>query len=78
MIRIKEQDFLIYTAELSAQLKVLYSPPHYVGITAPTSSSHLMQVDTYGDSLTSAVNNPSGVATTQSAFSCIAGNGNAI
>ncbi|XP_058472585.1 zinc finger protein GLIS3 isoform X1 [Solea solea] len=54
--------------ELSGQMKRLYSPPHYGGITAQTSSSRLMQVDAFGDSLAPAVNNPSGVATSQSSL----------
>ncbi|XP_074474197.1 zinc finger protein GLIS3 isoform X1 [Sebastes fasciatus] len=56
--------------ELSGQI---YSPPRYGGITAQTCSSHLMQVDAFGDSLAPAVNNPNGVATSQAALSCITG-----
>ncbi|XP_059214213.1 zinc finger protein GLIS3 [Centropristis striata] len=62
-----------HTPELSGQIKMLYSPPQYGGITAQTSSSHLMQVDAFGDSLAPAVNNPSGVATLQTALPCITG-----
>ncbi|XP_070781138.1 zinc finger protein GLIS3 [Enoplosus armatus] len=55
------------------QMKLLYSPPQYGGITAQISSSHLMQDDAFGDSLPPAVNNPNGVATLQTALSCITG-----
>ncbi|KAK2819164.1 hypothetical protein Q5P01_024725 [Channa striata] len=48
------------------QMKMLYSPPQYGPIVAQTSSSQLMQVDAFGDSLAPAVNNPNGV-------SCITG-----
>lgn len=61
--------------ELSGQI---YSPPRYGGITAQTCSSHLMQVDAFGDSLAPAVNNPNGVATSQAALSCITGNENTV
>lgn len=67
---------LVYPAELSGQIKMLYSPAQYGGITAQT--SHLMQVDAFGDSLAAAVNNPNGVATLQTALSCITGNENTV
>ncbi|XP_049460534.1 zinc finger protein GLIS3 isoform X2 [Epinephelus fuscoguttatus] len=66
-------DIADHNPELSGQIKMLYSPPQYGGITAQTGSSHLMQVDAFGDSLAQAVNNPSGVATSQTALSCITG-----
>lgn len=75
---IKEWGFLIDPVELSGQMKMLYSPPHYGGITAQTSSSHLMQDDAFGDSLPPAVNNPNGGATLQTALSCITGNENIV
>ncbi|XP_040915192.1 zinc finger protein GLIS3 [Toxotes jaculatrix] len=66
-------DLADHNPELSGQMKMVYSPPQYGGITAQTSSSHLMQVDAFGDSLAPAVNNPNGVATSQTALSCITG-----
>ncbi|KAM3600120.1 uncharacterized protein V6R79_018094 [Siganus canaliculatus] len=54
------------------QLKMLYSP-QYGGISAQTSSSHLMQDDVFGDSLPPAVNNPIGGGTLQTALPCITG-----
>ena len=54
---------------------MLYCPPQYGGITA---QSHLMQDDAFGDSLPPAVNNPNGVATSQTALSCITGNENTV
>ncbi|KAK5852071.1 hypothetical protein PBY51_023575 [Eleginops maclovinus] len=66
-------DLADHNPELSGQIKMLYCPPQYVGITAQTSSSHLMQVDAFGDSIAPAVNNPSGMATLQTALSCITG-----
>ncbi|XP_070706612.1 zinc finger protein GLIS3 isoform X2 [Pempheris klunzingeri] len=66
-------DLAGHNPEPSVQMKILYSPPQYGGITAHTSSSHLMQDDAFGDSLTPAVNNPNGVATLQTALSCIPG-----
>ncbi|XP_039636088.1 zinc finger protein GLIS3 isoform X1 [Perca fluviatilis] len=66
-------DLADYNPELSGQIKMLYSPPQYGGITAQTSSSHLMQVDAFGDSLAPAVNNPNGVAALETALSCITG-----
>ncbi|XP_045922154.1 zinc finger protein GLIS3 isoform X3 [Micropterus dolomieu] len=55
------------------QMKMLYSPPQYGGITAQTRSSHLMQDDAFGDSLPPTVNNPNGVTTLQTALSRITG-----
>ncbi|XP_034752743.1 zinc finger protein GLIS3 isoform X3 [Etheostoma cragini] len=66
-------DLADYNPEVSGQIKMLYSPPQYGGITAQTSSSHLMQVDAFGDSLAPAVNNPNGVAALDTALSCITG-----
>ncbi|XP_076614423.1 zinc finger protein GLIS3 isoform X2 [Chaetodon auriga] len=66
-------DLADHSPELAGQMKMLYCPPQYGGITARTSSSHLMQDDAFGDSLPPAVNNPNGVATLQTAFSSIAG-----
>ncbi|XP_034403208.1 zinc finger protein GLIS3 [Cyclopterus lumpus] len=66
-------DLAEHNPELSGQITMLYSPPQYGGITAQTSSSHLMQVDAFGDSLTPAANNPSGGASLQTALSCITG-----
>ncbi|XP_035524450.1 zinc finger protein GLIS3 isoform X2 [Morone saxatilis] len=66
-------DLAVHNPELPGQMKILYSPPQYGGITAQTSSSHLMQDDAFGDSLPPAVNNPNGVATLQTALSCITG-----
>nr|XP_019937404.1 PREDICTED: zinc finger protein GLIS3-like isoform X1 [Paralichthys olivaceus] len=66
-------DLADHNPELSGQMKMLYSPPQYGGITAETTSSQLMQVDAFGDSLAPAVNNPSGGATTQTTLPCIAG-----
>nr|XP_020474303.1 zinc finger protein GLIS3-like isoform X2 [Monopterus albus] len=66
-------DLADHNPELSGQMKMLYSPPQYGEITAHTCSSHLMQVDAFGDSLTPTVNNPNGVATTQTALQCITG-----
>ncbi|XP_023275268.1 zinc finger protein GLIS3-like isoform X2 [Seriola lalandi dorsalis] len=62
-----------HNPELSGSMKILYSPPQYGGITTQTNSSHLMQVDAFGDSLAPAVNIPNGVATSQTALSCITG-----
>ncbi|XP_010785502.1 zinc finger protein GLIS3 isoform X2 [Notothenia coriiceps] len=61
-------DLAHHNPGLSGQIKMLYSPPQYGGITAQTSSSHPMQVDAFGDSIAPAVNNPSGMATTNSSF----------
>ncbi|XP_026153480.1 zinc finger protein GLIS3 isoform X3 [Mastacembelus armatus] len=66
-------DLADHSHELSGQMKILYSPLQYGGITAQTSLSHLMQVDAFGDSLTPAVNNPNVLATSQTALSCITG-----
>lgn len=68
-------DLTDHNPELPGQMKMLYSPPQYGGITAQTSSSHLMQVDAFGDSLAPAVNNPNGVTNSQTALSCITGFG---
>ncbi|XP_042364950.1 zinc finger protein GLIS3 isoform X2 [Plectropomus leopardus] len=66
-------DVADHNPEFSGQSKMLYSPPQYGGITAQTGSSHLIQVDAFGDSLAPAVNNPSGLAASQTALSCITG-----
>ncbi|XP_040013601.1 zinc finger protein GLIS3 isoform X2 [Xiphias gladius] len=66
-------DLADHNPELSGQMKMLYSSPQYGGITAQSSSSHLMQVDGFGDSLAPTVNIPNGVATSQTALSCITG-----
>ncbi|XP_026212289.1 zinc finger protein GLIS3 isoform X2 [Anabas testudineus] len=50
-----------------------HNPAQYGGMTAQTSTSQLMQVDAFGDSLAPTVNNPSGVATSQTALSSITG-----
>ncbi|XP_029301387.1 zinc finger protein GLIS3 [Cottoperca gobio] len=71
--RPSQPDVADHNPDLSAQLKMLYSPPQYGGIAAQTSSSHLMQVDAFGDSLAPAVNNPNGMAALQTALSCITG-----
>lgn len=57
---------------------MLYCPPQYGGITAHTSTSHLMQDDAFGDSLPPAVSNPNGVAPLQTALPCITGNENTV
>ncbi|XP_041667460.1 zinc finger protein GLIS3 isoform X2 [Cheilinus undulatus] len=66
-------DLTDHNPELSGQMKMLYSAPQYGGITAQTSSSHLMQDDAFGDSLVHAVNNPSGVAALPTVLSCDTG-----
>ncbi|AWP15283.1 putative zinc finger protein GLIS3 [Scophthalmus maximus] len=66
-------DLADHNPELLGQMRVLFSPPQYGGITAETSSSHLMQVDAFGDSIAPAVNNPNRVATAQTTLPCIAG-----
>lgn len=70
--------FFTVSVEISGQMKILYSSPHYAGITAQTGSCHLMQVDAFGDSFASAVNNPNGLATSQTALPAITGNENRV
>lgn len=57
-------------------MKILYSPTQYGGIIVRTRSRQLMQVDASDDRQTPAVNNPSGVTTSQTGLSCITGNEN--
>lgn len=57
---------------------MLYSPPQYGEMTTQASSSQLMQVDAFGDSLAPTVNNPSGLASSQTALPCIIGNENTV
>ncbi|XP_068430621.1 zinc finger protein GLIS3 [Clinocottus analis] len=64
-------DLADHHPELSRQITTLYSPPQYGGIMAQTSSSHLMQVDGFGDSLAPEANNPSGLASLQTALSSL-------
>uniref|UniRef100_UPI0037E6FF71 zinc finger protein GLIS3 n=1 Tax=Semicossyphus pulcher TaxID=241346 RepID=UPI0037E6FF71 len=66
-------DLADHNPELTGRMKMLYSSPQYAGITAQTTSSHLMQDDAFGDSLAPAVNNPNGVASLQTALSCHTG-----
>ncbi|KAG7224039.1 hypothetical protein INR49_015296 [Caranx melampygus] len=66
-------DLSDHNQDLSGSMKMLYSPPQYGGITAQIGSSHLMQVDAFRDRLAPVVNNPNGVATSQTALSCITG-----
>ncbi|XP_076019680.1 zinc finger protein GLIS3 [Genypterus blacodes] len=63
---------LEHTPDFSGQMKILCSSP-YDGITTQTSSCHLMQVDAFGESFASAVNNPNGVAASQTALPAITG-----
>lgn len=63
---------------LPGQMKMLYSPPRYGGMTAQTSQSPLIKVDAFGDSYLPTVNNPSGVAASQTARSCITGKENTV
>ncbi|KAK9532399.1 hypothetical protein VZT92_009781 [Zoarces viviparus] len=65
-------DLAEHNPELSGQITMIYSP-QYGGIAARTSSSHLMHVDAFGDSLAPAANHPNGVATLQTSLSCITG-----
>ncbi|XP_054468580.1 zinc finger protein GLIS3 [Anoplopoma fimbria] len=62
-------DLADHNPDPSGQIPMLYSSPQYGGNTAQTISSHLMQVDAFGDRFAPAANNPNGVATLQTAFS---------
>lgn len=78
LCKYKIKGVLIYPVSFKGKMKMLYCPSQYGAITAQSGSSHLMQDDAFGDSLSPPVNIPSGAATLQTALSCITGNENTV
>lgn len=65
-------------SDLSAQVKMLYSPQQYGSITAPEGESHVTRGHAFGGSLPPPASNPSGGAPSPAALSCITGNENMV